>query len=100
MDMDVSVCIKRNIHNRAEKDIEDIVKYWEETPRHYLRVDIRSLLQSAAITEVSIKLLRSILWLFCQNESWVVPLWLDTCIPLQWLCQTCVHNLFFSFGRG
>jgi hypothetical protein len=51
--MDVSMCTKRNIHNRTEEDIADIVKNWEETPRHYLRVDVRSLLQSVAITEVS-----------------------------------------------
>jgi YLP motif-containing protein 1 len=53
MDMDVSMCTKRNIHNRTEEDIADIVKNWEETPRHHLRVDVRSLLQSVAITEVS-----------------------------------------------
>ena len=26
---------------------------WEETPRHYLRLDIRTLLQDIAITEVA-----------------------------------------------
>jgi hypothetical protein len=51
--MDVGMCTKRNIHNRTEEDIADIVKNWEETPRHHLRVDVRSLLQSVAITEVS-----------------------------------------------
>jgi hypothetical protein len=53
MDMDVGMCTKRNIHNRTEEDLADIVKNWEETPRHHLRVDVRSLLQSVAITEVS-----------------------------------------------
>lgn len=57
MDVDVSACTKRNIHNRTEEDIADIVKNWEETPRHHLRVDVRSLLQSVAITEVSIVVL-------------------------------------------
>ncbi|XP_069691442.1 YLP motif-containing protein 1-like isoform X2 [Periplaneta americana] len=55
MDMDVSTCTKRNIHNRTEEEIADIVKNWEETPRHYLRVDVRSLLQSVAITEVEME---------------------------------------------
>ena len=54
MDMDLTMCSKRNIHNRTEEDIANIIKNWEETPRHYLRVDVRSLLQSVAITEVSI----------------------------------------------
>lgn len=53
MDMDLTMCTKRNIHNRTEEDIADIIKNWEETPRHHLRVDVRSLLQSVAITEVS-----------------------------------------------
>jgi len=52
--MDLTMCSKRNIHNRTEEDIGNIIKNWEETPRHYLRVDVRSLLQSVAITEVSI----------------------------------------------
>lgn len=29
-----------------------IQKYWEETPRHYLRLDVRALLQEDSITEV------------------------------------------------
>lgn len=29
-----------------------IKKYWEETPRHYLRLDVRALLQEDSITEV------------------------------------------------
>lgn len=57
MDMDLTMCSKRNIHNRTEEDIANIIKNWEETPRHYLRVDVRSLLQSVAITEVSIVVL-------------------------------------------
>lgn len=57
MDMDLTMCTKRNIHNRTEEDIANIIKNWEETPRHYLRVDVRSLLQSVAITEVSIVVL-------------------------------------------
>ncbi|KAJ9600750.1 hypothetical protein L9F63_001105, partial [Diploptera punctata] len=55
MDMDVGICTKRNIHNRTEEDIADIIKNWEDTPRHYLRVDVRSLLQSVAITEVEME---------------------------------------------
>lgn len=55
MDNDVTVCKGRNIHKRTEKDILDLVKAWEETPPHYLRLDVRSLLQSDAITEVEME---------------------------------------------
>ncbi|KAG8236639.1 hypothetical protein J437_LFUL016331, partial [Ladona fulva] len=50
MDMDVPTCSKRNTHGRSQRDIEEMVKHWEETPRSYVRVDVRSLLQSVAIT--------------------------------------------------
>ncbi|KAK6621061.1 hypothetical protein RUM43_011365 [Polyplax serrata] len=55
MDNDVTVCKSRNIHKRTEKDIGDLVKSWEGTPTHYLRLDVRSLLQSDAITEVEME---------------------------------------------
>lgn len=50
--MDVGVCSKRNIHKRTEREIGDIVKRWEPTPPSQTLLDVRSLLQSAAITEV------------------------------------------------
>jgi len=32
-----------------------MIDTWEETPRHYIRLDVRSLLQDAAIEDVSLK---------------------------------------------
>ncbi|EEB20176.1 hypothetical protein Phum_PHUM604570 [Pediculus humanus corporis] len=55
MDNDVTVCKGRNIHKRTETEISDLAKAWEETPPHYLRLDVRSLLQSDAITEVEME---------------------------------------------
>lgn len=53
MDMDLSTCSKRNVHNRTEAEISKIIEGWEKTPLTHLLLDTRSLLQSAAITEVS-----------------------------------------------
>ncbi|XP_065208687.1 YLP motif-containing protein 1 isoform X2 [Planococcus citri] len=52
MDMDVSTCSKRNVHKRTEEEIQKLVDGWEKTPPSQTTLDIRSLLQSAAITEV------------------------------------------------
>nr|CAD7412961.1 unnamed protein product [Timema cristinae] len=52
-DMELAACFKRNIHNRSEEDISKIIKNWEDTPKHYLKTDVRSLLQAEAITEVT-----------------------------------------------
>ncbi|XP_039293200.1 YLP motif-containing protein 1-like [Nilaparvata lugens] len=51
MDMDASACSKRNIHKRTEKEIQDVIDGWEPMPNYQVELDIRSLLQSAAITE-------------------------------------------------
>lgn len=53
MDLDVAQCLKRNIHNRSEADIQAIVNKWEKTPNAQVPLDIRPLLQSDSITEVS-----------------------------------------------
>lgn len=55
MDDDVAACTKRNIHKRTEKEIQDLANAWEKTPSHYIRLDVRSLLQAAAITEVEME---------------------------------------------
>lgn len=55
MDTDAGTCHKRNIHNRSLEEIKTILKSWEPAPSHYLRVDIRSLLQDAAIPEVEME---------------------------------------------
>lgn len=52
--MDPNICSKRNIHNRTEAEISGIINKWEKTPLTQDILDIRSLLQSAAITEVSV----------------------------------------------
>lgn len=53
MDKDLANCVKKNIHNRTEKEIEDIINDWEPTPLTETVLDIRSLLQDASIPEVS-----------------------------------------------
>ncbi|XP_060085528.1 YLP motif-containing protein 1-like [Ylistrum balloti] len=52
---DVATCAKRNTHKRSIKELEKIKRKWEETPRHYLRLDIRSLLQEVSITDVEME---------------------------------------------
>ncbi|XP_028821188.1 YLP motif-containing protein 1 [Denticeps clupeoides] len=52
---DHQTCAKRNIHGRKLKDIMKMVSAWEPTPRHMVRLDIRSLLQDAAIEDVEME---------------------------------------------
>ncbi|XP_053608288.1 YLP motif-containing protein 1-like isoform X4 [Plodia interpunctella] len=52
MELDASVCHKRNIHNRSLEDIEVISARFFPTPPHHIQLDPTTLLQSAAITEV------------------------------------------------
>ncbi|CAG0891337.1 unnamed protein product [Cyprideis torosa] len=53
MEADVDVCIERNVHKKNEQEIRSLLKEWEETPNQYTILDIRGLLQSDAIEEVS-----------------------------------------------
>ena len=50
---DASVCAKRNIHSRSQKEIERLIGRWEDAPSVIVRLDIRSLLQDDAIDDVS-----------------------------------------------
>ena len=50
---EASVCAKRNIHSRSLKEIERIISRWQDAPAHIKRLDVRSLLQDDAITDVS-----------------------------------------------
>lgn len=50
-----NVCQKRNIHGRTVADIVGIINAFEPAPRHMIQLDIRSLLQDAAITEVEME---------------------------------------------
>ncbi|KAM4663509.1 YLP motif-containing protein 1 [Discoglossus pictus] len=52
---DSQTCSKRNIHGRKLKEITKMADQWETAPRHMIRLDIRSLLQDAAIEEVEME---------------------------------------------
>ncbi|XP_054616961.1 YLP motif-containing protein 1 isoform X2 [Dunckerocampus dactyliophorus] len=52
---DTHTCSKRNAHGRSHKDITKMSNNWESTPRHMVRLDVRSLLQDAAIEEVEME---------------------------------------------
>ncbi|XP_038193644.1 YLP motif-containing protein 1 isoform X2 [Arvicola amphibius] len=55
MSVDNQTCGKRNIHGRKLKEINKMADHWETAPRHMMRLDIRSLLQDAAIEEVEME---------------------------------------------
>ncbi|GAB6023517.1 hypothetical protein CHUAL_008292 [Chamberlinius hualienensis] len=55
MDMDPITCYKRNIHNRSLDEITKMINKWEDTPRHYVQLDVRSLIQDASIPEVEME---------------------------------------------
>ncbi|XP_077949363.1 uncharacterized protein ylpm1 isoform X2 [Gasterosteus aculeatus] len=52
---DAQTCAKRNVHGRSLKDILKMSNNWEPSPRHMVRLDVRSLLQDAAIEEVEME---------------------------------------------
>ncbi|KAM7395449.1 hypothetical protein PAMA_006957 [Pampus argenteus] len=52
---DTQTCTKRNVHGRILKDILKMSNNWEPSPRHMVRLDVRSLLQDAAIEEVEME---------------------------------------------
>ncbi|KAM3603285.1 uncharacterized protein V6R79_019923 [Siganus canaliculatus] len=52
---DTQTCAKRNVHGRTLKDINKMSSNWEPSPRHMVRLDVRSLLQDAAIEEVEME---------------------------------------------
>ncbi|XP_066463773.1 YLP motif-containing protein 1 isoform X2 [Eleutherodactylus coqui] len=52
---DIQTCAKRNVHGRKLKEINKMADNWELAPRHMIRLDIRSLLQDAAIEEVEME---------------------------------------------
>ncbi|XP_015125007.1 uncharacterized protein LOC107046808 isoform X2 [Diachasma alloeum] len=55
MDMDVAICLKRNIHNRTEDEINRIIDYFEPTPSYHQKLDVSSLLQEDVIEEVQME---------------------------------------------
>ncbi|XP_058611448.1 LOW QUALITY PROTEIN: YLP motif-containing protein 1 [Onychostoma macrolepis] len=52
---DHQTCAKRNIHGRTLKDVTKLANGWESAPPHMVRLDIRSLLQDAAIEDVEME---------------------------------------------
>ncbi|XP_063978325.1 uncharacterized protein LOC135163087 isoform X2 [Diachasmimorpha longicaudata] len=52
MDMDVAVCLQRNIHNRTEDEINRIIDYFEPTPSYHQKLDVTSFFQEDSIQEV------------------------------------------------
>ncbi|XP_032685862.1 uncharacterized protein LOC116851006 [Odontomachus brunneus] len=55
MEMDLQICLKRNIHNRTEDEINRIIDYFEPTPSYHLKLDVNSMLQEQAIEEVDME---------------------------------------------
>lgn len=43
---DLEMCLSRNYHKRDRKQIEEIIRTWNPTPLHYIKLDIRSLLEN------------------------------------------------------
>lgn len=54
MEMDVQVCLKRNIHKRTEDEINKIVDYFEPMPANHHKIDVDSMLQEQSIEDVCI----------------------------------------------
>ncbi|XP_013386557.1 YLP motif-containing protein 1 isoform X2 [Lingula anatina] len=52
---DVATCAKRNTYNRTQKEIQKLLDRWEKTPSHFLRLDVRPLLQEGSIQEVEME---------------------------------------------
>lgn len=52
MEMDLQICLKRNIHNRTEDEINRIIDYFEPTSSYHQKLDVNSMLQDQAIEEV------------------------------------------------
>lgn len=69
MEMDLQICLKRNIHNRTEDEINRIIDYFEPTPSYHQKLDVNSMLQEQAIEEacISNKLYMRIFVLFVLN---------------------------------
>ncbi|XP_025990410.1 uncharacterized protein LOC105205313 isoform X2 [Solenopsis invicta] len=55
MEMDLQICLKRNIHNRTEDEVNRIIDYFEPTPSYHQKLDVNSMLQEQAIEEVDME---------------------------------------------
>ncbi|XP_037937290.1 putative uncharacterized protein DDB_G0282133 isoform X2 [Teleopsis dalmanni] len=48
---DVEKCLEQNTHERSEIDIRDIILNWKDTPVHYIKLDVSSLLENVVEME-------------------------------------------------
>lgn len=55
LEVDQSVCHRRNTHNHSKEHITAIIDKWERTPRNLTKVDLTPLAQDAAIEEVEME---------------------------------------------
>jgi len=55
VECDPSLAAARNVHKRSKLDVLAIADGWEETPKHFARVDFRGLLQDDEIQEVAME---------------------------------------------
>ncbi|KAG6440995.1 homeobox protein 2 isoform X2 [Manduca sexta] len=55
MELDPNTCFKRNIHNRSLEDIQEICSNFFPTPTHHIQLDATTLLQNAAIPDVTME---------------------------------------------
>lgn len=71
MEMDLQICLKRNIHNRTEDEINRIIDYFEPTPSYHQKLDVNSMLQEQAIEEVILFIFffkKMNVYIFCDKE--------------------------------
>ena len=59
LELDMHICIKRNVHGRTEKEIEELISGWEDTPSHHPMIDATSLIQSGSIPDVEMEEINS-----------------------------------------
>ncbi|XP_037803797.1 uncharacterized protein LOC119598228 isoform X3 [Penaeus monodon] len=55
LEVDQSICHRRNTHNHSREHIQNIIRQWEKTPASYTRVDLTPFIQDAAIEEVEME---------------------------------------------
>ncbi|XP_042861538.1 YLP motif-containing protein 1-like isoform X3 [Penaeus japonicus] len=55
LEVDQSICHRRNTHNHSREHIQNIIRHWEKTPAAYTRVDLTPFIQDAAIEEVEME---------------------------------------------
>jgi len=51
----IDLCVERNIHSRSREEIEKLAREWEETPPHFVRLDVTSLTSDSNIDEVEME---------------------------------------------